>query len=49
MKKFILLAIAGFIFVGCSTKEIVKEKKPTTSIEQQKQEADKAWKELDKE
>jgi hypothetical protein len=42
------LILAGFIllFIGCASKKIIK---PNPSVQMQKQDANKAWKELDKE
>ena len=45
MKK-VLIILGILIFSGCSTKVIVKK---DNSIYQQKQDAKKAWRELDKE
>ena len=45
MKKLLLVVFGVFIFTGCSPKVIVKK---DTSIYQQKQDAKKAWQELDK-
>ena len=44
MKKLFLIMLGIFIFTGCSTKVIVKK----DNTIQQKQDANKAWKELDK-
>ena len=46
MKKLILISIGIFIFTGCSTKVIVKK---DNGVYQQKQDANKAWRDLDKE
>ena len=43
MKKIFLIGI-GILFIGCSTKVIVKK---DNSIYKQKQDAQKAWRELD--
>ena len=45
MKKLFLIGLGVFILTGCSTKVIVKK----NNTIQQKQDANKAWKELDKE
>ena len=45
MKKLLLILLGIFIFTGCTTKVIVKK----DNTIQQKQDANKAWKELDKE
>ena len=45
MKKLLLIGFSLF-FVGCSTKVIVKK---DNSIYKQKQDAQKAWRELDQE
>ncbi|WP_457559930.1 hypothetical protein [Caminibacter sp.] len=45
MKKILLIGL-GLLFMGCSTKAV---KKQNPSVEMQKQDAQKAWKELDKE
>ncbi len=44
MKKLLLVVFGVFIFTGCTTKVIKKD----TSIYQQKQDAKRAWQELDK-
>jgi len=44
--RFFLLALAAVFLIGCSSK-VVKNQNP--SSEMQKQEAQKAWKDLDKE
>ena len=46
MKRLILISIGILFFAGCSTKVIVKK---DNSIYQQKQDANKAWRNLDKE
>jgi len=46
MKKLFLIILGVFIFTGCTTKVIVKK---DNSIYQQKQDANKAWRDLDKE
>ena len=46
MKKLLLIVFGVFIFTGCSPKVIVKK---DNSIYQQKQDANKAWRDLDKE
>jgi len=49
MKKLLLIVGAVFL-IGCANhNSIPKTTKKTTPIEKQKQEAQKAWKELDKE
>ena len=45
MKMLFLIVLSIFIFIGCSPKVIVKK---DTSIYQQKQDAKRAWQELDK-
>ncbi|ROR38811.1 hypothetical protein [Caminibacter pacificus] len=45
--RYILLALIAIFVVGCSSKTIVKKQNP--SVEMQKQDAQKAWKDLDKE
>jgi hypothetical protein len=45
MKRFVFLVCIGMLFVGCGTKEVVKAK--GKSIEMQKQDANRAWRELD--
>ena len=45
MKELLLIVFGVFIFTGCTTKVIVKK---DNSIYQQKQDAKKAWQELDK-
>ncbi len=46
MKKLFLIVLGIFIFTGCTTKIIVKK---DNSIYQQKQDANKAWRDLNKE
>ena len=46
MKKLFLIVLGILIFTGCSSKVIVKK---DNSIYQQKQDANKAWRDLDKE
>jgi len=46
MKKLIFLIVSVVFIIGC-TKTIIKT--PNSSIEIQKQDANKAWRELDKE
>jgi len=43
MKKIILIMLAVFFIAGCAGKEINK----ADAIQMQKQDAQKAWKELD--
>ena len=46
MKKILLIGLGIFIFTGCGSKVVVKK---DNSIYQQKQDANKAWRDLDKE
>ena len=46
MKKLFLTGLGIFIFTGCGSKVIIKK---DNSIYQQKQDANKAWRDLDKE
>ena len=46
MKKIFLIGFSVFIITGCTTKVIVKK---DNGVYQQKQDANKAWKDLDKE
>ena len=45
--RFLAIIVSLFFIFGCAAKEKIVKK--TNSIEKQKQEAYKAWKELDKE
>jgi len=44
MKKLLLLVAFGIFVIGCSSKEPVKQ---NPSVEMQKYDAQKEWKELD--
>ena len=44
MKEAVLVLIMGIFLIGCSSKEPVKQ---NPSFETQKQDAQKAWKDLD--
>ena len=48
MKYMILICLSILLFLGCAKKEIII-KKNGFSIHEQKQDAAKAWRELDKE
>lgn len=45
MKKLVFIFMAGIFILGCSSKTVVK--KDVYSVEMQKQNAQKAWKDLD--